>query len=86
MIEFTPSAEKHGISAGDALYAIKHAIVTTDQVEASDTTEYPRQLFIGPQHAQTDRLIEVIIERRPSGKFVVFHVMPLGPKYRHLIE
>lgn len=44
-----------------------------------------RRVFIGPQHAQTERLIEVLVELVPGG-FVIYHVMPLGSYYRRVME
>jgi hypothetical protein len=45
-------------------------------------------LYAGPQHPGTDREIEVLVEMpvRPGDQVVIFHVMPLGAKYRALRE
>lgn len=47
-------------------------------------------LFIGPPHAQAlpDNEIEVLVQEFPgAGKeAIVFHVMPLGPKFRKYRE
>lgn len=41
-------------------------------------------LFIGPPHAQTEREIEVLVHENPATgrEAVIFHAMPLGPKFR----
>ncbi|QIS40554.1 hypothetical protein GW571_14850 (plasmid) [Clavibacter capsici] len=44
-----------------------------------------RRFFVGPQHAQSDRLIEVLVELKPGG-LVVYHVMPLCSYCRKLME
>lgn len=45
-------------------------------------------LYADPQHPGTDREIEVLVEMpvRPGDQVVIFHVMPLGAKYRALRE
>ncbi len=47
------------------------------------------RLFIGPQHAQTARELEIIVRVPKDGsgsEAVVFHVMELGPKFRRMRE
>lgn len=47
------------------------------------------RLYIGPEHAQTDRELEVIVNLWEDGsgrETTIFHVMPLGPKCRRLRE
>ena len=86
-IEWPESADKHDIPHADALYAMQNATYTSTKVKINDgDTRNQRRVFIGPQHAQTDRLIEVLIELKPSGDFVVYHVMPLGSYYRQQME
>lgn len=86
-LEWAPSADKYGNPHGDALYAIQHAVLVSDRVTAaSDLAEFPRRLFIGPPHGQSGRLLEVLVEVRPGGVFVVYHVMQLSAKYRALLE
>jgi hypothetical protein len=45
-------------------------------------------LYIGPEHPQTDREIEVLVRRprRSGAEASIFHAMPLGPKFRRLRE
>ena len=86
-IEWAESADKHDITHADALYAMQNSIYTSTKVKINDRdTRNQRRLFVGPQHAQTDRLIEVLIELKPDGTFVVYHVMPLGSYYRQQME
>lgn len=86
-IEWPDSADKHSIPHADALYAIQNATYTSEKVKVNDGDPFnKRRVFIGPQHAQTDRLIEVLIELKTSGDFVVYHVMPLGSYYRKQME
>jgi hypothetical protein len=86
-IEWPESADKHDIPHADALYAMQNATYTSTKVKINDgDTRNQRRVFIGPQHAQTDRLIEVLIELKPGGNFVVYHVMPLGAYYRRQME
>lgn len=86
-IEWAESADKHDITHADALYAMQNSIYTSTKVKINDRDgRNQRRLFVGPQHAQTDRLIEVLIELKPGGTFVVYHVMPLGSYYRQQME
>lgn len=86
-IEWPKSADKHDIPHADALYAMQNAIYTSTKVKINEgDSRNQRRVFVGPQHAQTDRLIEVLIELKPSGDFVVYHVMPLGSYYRQQME
>lgn len=86
-IECADSAGKHGISEEDALYAIGNAIHTSSNVKAAPgLAPNPRQLFIGPPHPQTDRLIEVLVENKGSGEFLIYHVMELSSYYRQQME
>ncbi|NQX28858.1 hypothetical protein HQQ81_16030 [Microbacteriaceae bacterium VKM Ac-2854] len=63
------------------MYAILHATFIYDLV--GDV-----RLYIGPEHAQTERELEVLTRapRKPGGEISVFHVMPLGPKFRRFRE
>ena len=84
---WTDSASKHGVARGDAIHAMLHATYIADLAANGDGTV--DRLFVGPEHAQTDRELE-IIARVPidsSGRdAVVFHVMQLGPKFRNFRE
>lgn len=85
-IEWAGSADKWGISHEDALYAIQNAVYTSTKVKVnSGDPNGQRRVFVGPQHAQTERQIEVLVEMVGAG-FVVYHVMPLGPYYRQQME
>jgi len=85
-IVFARSADKHDIANGDAMYAIQNAIYRSDETGGDPSVQQrQRMVFVGPQHAQTDRLIEVLVERR-GRDFVVFHVMQLGAHYRNQME
>jgi hypothetical protein len=86
-IEWPDSADKHNIPHQDALYAIQNPVYTSTKVKANGgNATNQRRVFVGPQHAQTSRLIEVLIELKPGGSFVVYHVMPLGSYYRKQME
>lgn len=82
-VEFTNSAEKHGISREDSLYAIMNA-------EASAEIDgHPGELtivYVGHPHGQTNSYIEVIAAHRPPRSIVIFHSMPLSDLYRDLIN
>lgn len=85
-IEWADSAAKWNISQEDALYAIHNAVYASANVKLNGgNPATARRVLIGPQHSQTDRLIEVLIELRPGG-FWVYHVMPLGPYYKRQME
>lgn len=85
-IEFTDSAGKHGIDGRDALYVIQNAVWTSTRVKVNHgDPNGKRRVFVGPQHAQTDRLIEVLVELIPGGS-VIYHVMPLGAYDRRTTE
>lgn len=44
-------------------------------------------LYIGNPHAQTEREIELLVNVYDDGReAVVFHAMPLGPKFRRRRE
>lgn len=86
-IEWADSTEKHGVSRGDAVYAMTHAIVVSDRVTVEPgQTKNPRKVYLGPAHAQTEQLLEVLVEFKPKGVVRIYHVMNLGPKYRRLLE
>lgn len=81
-----PSSEKHGVARRDQIFAIVHATFVR-QIEGP-AGDGKIMLYIGPEHAQTDREIEVLVREYPqSGReAVVFHAMPLGPKFRRFRE
>ncbi len=81
-IEFTPSADRHGIPHADSLYAMTHAEASAE-VEGmpGETT----MVYIGRPHGQTDRYLEVIAAHRPPRTVVIFHSMELTDLYRDLL-
>jgi len=81
------STGKHGVARGDAVYAMLHATYTVQLADNGDGTI--DRLYIGPVHAQTARELEVIVQVPIDGsgrEAFVFHVMPLGPKFRRMRE
>ena len=69
------------------MYAMLHATYVVDLAANGDGTV--DRLFIGPEHAQTARELEVIVQMAVDGsgrEAQVFHVMALGPKFRRLRE
>jgi hypothetical protein len=84
---WTDSTGKHGVSRADAINAILNATYVVDIRANGDGTV--DRLFIGPQHAQTARELEVIVNMAVDGtgrEVVVFHVMELGPMFRRMRE
>ncbi len=82
-VEWTSSADKHGIPREDALYAIGHA------EGAEQIAGIPGEVttvYVGPPHGQTDRYIEVIAAMRPPRTLTIIHVKPLCDLYRHLLN
>ena len=82
-IEFTSSADRHGIPHEDALYAMLHA-------EAAAPVEgrpgMVTTVYVGHPHGQTEHYLEVIAEVNPPRGVRIFHVMDLTDKYRHLLS
>lgn len=82
-IEFTDSADRHGIPREETLYAMLHAEVTaTVPGHAGETT----LVYVGHPHGQTDRYLEVIAAITPPRGVTIFHSMPLTDLYRHLLH
>lgn len=80
-IEFTGSADRHGVPREDALYAMLHP----DGTEEVDGLEGERTIvYVGPAHAQTEQRLEVIAAHHEPRTVVIFHVMHLSDLYRHL--
>jgi hypothetical protein len=87
VIEWTDSTRKHGIPRGDAVYAMTHAMLVSEKVTiTAGQGNNPRKIYIGPAHAHTDRLLEVLVEFVPNGVIRIYHVMNLGSKYQRLLE
>lgn len=82
-VEFTNSADKHGIARQDTLYAMMHAEASAElEGQPGETT----MVYVGHPHGQTDRYIEVIAAHRPPRTIVIFHSMPLSDLFRHLLH
>ena len=81
-----PSSDKHGVDRGDQVHAILNAAYTAE-LQGEDRDGGTVTLYIGPQHAQTDREIEILVNVYSDGReSVIFHAMLLGPKYRQYRE
>lgn len=82
-----PSSDRHGVARQDQAYAIIHAnyVNITDE-PAPDGGQVV--VYIGPQHAQTERELEILVLEFPeSGREAsIFHAMQLGPKWRRYRE
>jgi hypothetical protein len=82
-VEWTRSADKHGVSREYALYALMNYEVSAEvEGERGETTI----VYIGHPHAQTDRYIEVIAAHRVPRTIVIFHAMPLTGLFRYLLH
>lgn len=80
------SALKRGIPKSDVVYAIAHATFV-DTIEDPGFRGGRVVLYIGPEHGQTSRELEVLVEQFDDGReAVVFHVMALGPKFKRYRE
>jgi len=69
-MEILGSAHRHGLADDDILHAAANPI---------DPAYDDGIFFIGPDHP--GQLLEVLPRQTPDG-LVVFHAMPLSPKYR----
>lgn len=82
-VEFTSSADKHGIPREDSLHAMLFAEVSAElEGDPGEVTT----VYVGHPHKQTERYIEVIAALRPPRTIVIFHSMPLGDLYRDLLN
>ncbi|MEO6505734.1 MAG: hypothetical protein ABIW36_10630 [Terrimesophilobacter sp.] len=81
-----PSSDKHGVDRGDQVHAILNATYTAE-LPGESRDGGTVTLYIGPQHAQTGREVEILVnvysDERES---VIFHAMLLGTKYRRYRE
>ena len=78
---WTQSSEKHGLNRRDQMYAIIHATYRAT-LPGEGFDDGVVTLYIGPQHPQTEREIEVLVNVYGDGReSVVFHAMHLGPKF-----
>lgn len=80
-LEFAPSADRHGISREDAVYAIIHAV---GRELIGREGQRLKVAYVGHPHAQTDRYIEVVVMEWEPRNVTVFHVMDLSDNFRHL--
>lgn len=81
------SADKHRVARSDAVHALLHS--TWRRVIHTRTDGTLVRAYIGPPHAWTSRELEVLVDHPPpetTADAVVFHVMPLGAKYRRMRE
>ena len=77
---------KHGISKADVVYAIAHATFV-DIIEDPGFRGGRIELYIGPEHGQIARELEVLVVRFDDGReAVIFHVMKLEPKFMRYRE
>jgi hypothetical protein len=80
-----PSSDKHGIPRTDQIYAILHATYLADLGSSNDGGTV--RLYVGPEHEQTDRELEILVNYFTDGREAsIFHAMPLGPKVRRYRE
>lgn len=82
-VQFTDSADKHGISHEDALHAIMHA---EGSAEVEGNPGELTMVYVGHPHGQTERYIEVIAAHRKPRTIVIFHVMPLSDLFGYLLD
>lgn len=82
-MEWSRSADKHGITREGALCAMMQAEVTAEiEGEPGDQTI----VYIGHPHGQAERYLEVIAAHQPPRTVVVFHVMDLTDQFRYLLH
>lgn len=80
-----PSSDKHGIPRNDQVYAILHATYVAELGTSIDGGTV--RLYIGPEHAQTDRELEILVNQFTDGREAsIFHARQLGPKIRRYRE
>lgn len=81
-IEFTESADKHGVSHQDAMWAMTHARYVEREFDQPRPPSSVRPtLFIGPSRTPAVPLLEVMVELVPPDRIVVFHVMAARAKH-----
>jgi hypothetical protein len=81
-VEWTASADKHGIPREDALYAIANAVGSE---EVHGLSGEVTTVYVGHPHPHTARHIEVIAAAIPPRRLRIFHVSELTDHYRHLV-
>lgn len=87
---WTDSTTKRGVARGDAIYVLLNATYTDVLADQSADGGQVR-LFIGPRHAQalSSDEIEILVHEfptQPGREAVIFHVQPLGAKFRRYRE
>jgi hypothetical protein len=80
-----PSSDKHGVPRNDQVHAILNASYIAELGGSEDGGIV--RLYIGPEHAQTDRELEILVNYYTDGREAsIFHAMQLGPKIRRYRE
>jgi hypothetical protein len=80
-----PSSDKHDVPRTDQVHAILNASYIADLGTSDDGGTL--RLYIGPEHAQTDRELEILVNHFTDGREAsIFHAMQLGPKFRRYRE
>jgi len=83
---WTESSGKHGIPQRDQIFAIANASYSVE-LAGESLDEGTVWLYIGPEHAQTDRELELLVNVYDDGReAVVFHAQQLNDKFRRLRE
>lgn len=75
-MRYIHTAFKHGLTEREIAYVYSHAI---DQIPFTDRHGDPAMKFLGPVHAQTNRLAEVFV-KQSGGDFIIFHAMETGER------
>ncbi|WP_419707993.1 hypothetical protein [Promicromonospora sp. NFX87] len=85
-IRWAGSADRHGISREDAMYAINHAVYSEAGFDESRVPGGVKPtLFIGPQRHFGAPLLEVMVEVTRHD-VVIFHVMVARTKHLERME
>jgi hypothetical protein len=75
-VRWASSADKHGISHEQTLYAIGNAVRAVEEFDEPRVPGVSPTLYIGPA-GPGGQLIEVLVVLTPPRDLFVFHVMPL---------
>jgi len=84
-IRWTSSADKHGISQEEVLYAMTHWHYYLPEFDEPRVGGRRPDLYIGPTRLGGP-LLEVMVTRIPPRDLEIFHVMPLRDKIRRRAE
>ena len=84
---WTGSTDRHGVPRGEQIHAMLHPTYVAELVDEQPETGHIT-LFIGHPHPQTDREVEILVHEFPDTgeEAVIFHAIPLGPKFRRYRE